>query len=88
MPIGLDNKVSLKQRQQRKIAAHPNSPLAYIREGLLSELYGMLSSRERRNKSCKDRKKFSSFIVAALVSNRHSFNPNSQQTMQLLPVSY
>ena len=88
MPIGLDNKVSLKQRQQPKIAAHPNSPLAYIREGLLSELYGMLSSRERRNKSCKDRKKFSSFIVAALVSNRHSFNPNSQQTMQLLPVSY
>ena len=75
MPIGLDNKVSLKQRQQPEIAAHPNSPLAYIREGLLSELYGMLSSRERRNKSCKDRKEFSSFIVAA------------QRTMQLLPVS-
>ena len=36
----------------------------------------MLSSRERRNKYCKDRKKFSSFIAAA------------QQTMQLLPVSY
>ena len=87
MLIGLDNKVSLKQRQQPKIAAHSNSPLAYIREGLLSELYGMLSSRERRNKPCKDRKKFSSFIVAALVSNRHCFNPNSKKTMQLLPVS-
>ena len=39
----------------------------------------MLSSRERRNKPCKDRKKFSSFIVAALVSNRHCFNPNSKK---------
>ena len=32
-----DNKVSLKQRKQSKIAAHPNSPWAYIREGVLSE---------------------------------------------------
>ena len=31
---------------------------AYFREGLLSELDGMLSSRERSNKSWKDRKKF------------------------------
>ena len=32
LPIGLDNKISLKQRQQPKIAA-------YIREGVLSEGY-------------------------------------------------
>ena len=52
MPIGLDNNVSLKQRQQPKIAAHPNSPWAYMREGVLSEgqyvcglLWGLIFGR-------------------------------------------
>ena len=56
--------------------------------GFIIRIIRYVVFKREKKQACKDRRKFSSFIVAALVSNRHSFNPTSQQTMQLIPVSY